>query len=51
MSDVEKILENCVLYNGKESPFTQKAEALVKACQEMLDEVRNMSFTMHIIYI
>lgn len=38
MSDVERILGNCVLYNGKESPFTQKAEALVKACQEMLDE-------------
>lgn len=37
--DIEQILENCVLYNGKESPFTEKAETLVKACKLTLDEV------------
>ncbi|KAJ8968631.1 hypothetical protein NQ317_014757 [Molorchus minor] len=29
---------NCVLYNGRESPFTEKAEQLVKACKATLDE-------------
>lgn len=38
LGDVEQILENCVLYNGKESPFTQKAELLVKICRATLDE-------------
>ena len=33
LSDVELILENCILYNGKESPYTLKAEALVKVCK------------------
>lgn len=33
LSDVELILENCIAYNGKESPFTLKAEALVRACK------------------
>ncbi|XP_050296996.1 transcription initiation factor TFIID subunit 1 isoform X2 [Anthonomus grandis grandis] len=36
--DVEQILENCILYNGKDSPFTEKAEMLVKACKAALDE-------------
>ncbi|XP_056630576.1 transcription initiation factor TFIID subunit 1 isoform X2 [Diorhabda sublineata] len=36
--DVEQILENCILYNGKDSTFTEKAEILVKACKETLDE-------------
>ncbi|XP_072375898.1 uncharacterized protein, partial [Diabrotica undecimpunctata] len=36
--DIEQILENCVLYNGKDSTFTEKAEILVKACKETLDE-------------
>ncbi|CAH1113327.1 unnamed protein product [Psylliodes chrysocephalus] len=36
--DIEQILQNCVLYNGKDSTFTEKAEVLVKACKETLDE-------------
>ncbi|XP_022915910.2 transcription initiation factor TFIID subunit 1 [Onthophagus taurus] len=36
--DVQQILENCTLYNGKDSPFTQKAELLVKVCKVTLDE-------------
>ncbi|KAF2894065.1 hypothetical protein ILUMI_12106 [Ignelater luminosus] len=36
--DVQQILENCILYNGKDSPFTQKAEALVRVCKFTLDE-------------
>lgn len=39
LRDIEQILENCTVYNGKESPFTQKAELLVKVCKETLDEV------------
>ncbi|XP_046733883.1 transcription initiation factor TFIID subunit 1 [Diprion similis] len=38
LMDIAQILENCTLYNGKDSPFTQKAETLVKACKETLDE-------------
>ncbi|XP_025829249.1 transcription initiation factor TFIID subunit 1 [Agrilus planipennis] len=38
LNDVQQILENCVLYNGKESVFTQKAEVLVKVCKATLDE-------------
>lgn len=37
--DIEQILQNCVLYNGKDSPYTEKAEQLVKACRATLDEV------------
>ncbi|CAG9856159.1 unnamed protein product [Phyllotreta striolata] len=36
--DIEQILENCILYNGKDSTFTEKAEGLVKACKETLYE-------------
>ncbi|XP_043674036.1 transcription initiation factor TFIID subunit 1 isoform X1 [Vespula pensylvanica] len=36
--DIEQILENCTIYNGKESPYTHKAELLVKVCKETLDE-------------
>ncbi|KAJ8935568.1 hypothetical protein NQ318_001562 [Aromia moschata] len=36
--DIEQILQNCILYNGKDSPFTEKAEQLVKACKATLDE-------------
>ncbi|XP_017772378.1 PREDICTED: transcription initiation factor TFIID subunit 1 isoform X3 [Nicrophorus vespilloides] len=36
--DITQILENCTLYNGKDSPFTQKAELLVKVCRMTLDE-------------
>lgn len=42
MRDVEQILENCTLYNGKDSPFTNKAEQLVKICRDSLDEVSNI---------
>ncbi|KAK9885772.1 hypothetical protein WA026_013642 [Henosepilachna vigintioctopunctata] len=38
LTDIEQILENCVLYNGKESPFTEKAELLVKICRSTLEE-------------
>lgn len=40
LADIEQILENCILYNGKDSPFTEKAEQLVTACKETLDKVR-----------
>ncbi|GJQ86655.1 Taf1, partial [Trypoxylus dichotomus] len=36
--DVQQILENCILYNGKDSPFTQKAEQLVKIAKDTLEE-------------
>ncbi|XP_066256544.1 transcription initiation factor TFIID subunit 1 [Euwallacea similis] len=36
--DVEQILQNCILYNGKDSPFTEKAELLVQTCKAALDE-------------
>lgn len=36
--DVQQILENCVLYNGQDSPFTHKAELLVAVCKAQLDE-------------
>ncbi|XP_023310146.1 transcription initiation factor TFIID subunit 1 isoform X2 [Anoplophora glabripennis] len=38
LADIEQILENCILYNGKDSPFTEKAEQLVIACKETLDK-------------
>ncbi|XP_024082109.1 transcription initiation factor TFIID subunit 1 isoform X2 [Cimex lectularius] len=38
LADVERILNNCILYNGKESPFTQKAENLVRVAKSTLDE-------------
>ncbi|KAL3284682.1 hypothetical protein HHI36_018831 [Cryptolaemus montrouzieri] len=38
LGDIEQILENCVLYNGKDSPFTEKAEQLVKVCRSTLEE-------------
>ncbi|XP_030762639.1 transcription initiation factor TFIID subunit 1 [Sitophilus oryzae] len=36
--DVQQILENCILYNGKDSPYTEKAEMLVHTCKAALDE-------------
>ena len=39
MHDVELILENSVAYNGAESQFTEKARAMVRICQETLEEV------------
>ncbi|EFN79615.1 transcription initiation factor TFIID subunit 1 [Harpegnathos saltator] len=38
LKDIEQILENCILYNGKDSSFTNKAELLVKVCKETLEE-------------
>ncbi|XP_046667690.1 transcription initiation factor TFIID subunit 1 [Homalodisca vitripennis] len=38
LADVERILQNCVMYNGKDSTFTEKAETLYKAAQETLEE-------------
>lgn len=38
LTDVEQILKNCELYNGKESQFTQKAELVVKVCRDTLAE-------------
>lgn len=39
LSDVEQILKNCELYNGKDSPFTQKATLVVRICRETLEGV------------
>ncbi|XP_063911046.1 transcription initiation factor TFIID subunit 1 isoform X2 [Zophobas morio] len=36
--DIEQILQNCILYNGRDSSFTDKAEQLVKICKATLDE-------------
>ncbi|EZA60385.1 Transcription initiation factor TFIID subunit [Ooceraea biroi] len=38
LRDIEQILENCSLYNGKDNPLTNKAEVLVKVCKETLDQ-------------
>lgn len=38
LADVQQILENCILYNGKDSQFTQKAEAVVRMCKLTLQE-------------
>jgi hypothetical protein len=40
LADIELIFTNCILYNGPDSPFTKKAEMLLKTSQAMLDEVR-----------
>ncbi|XP_048515555.1 uncharacterized protein LOC105686124 [Athalia rosae] len=34
LRDIKQILENCTVYNEKDSPFTLKTEALVKACKQ-----------------
>lgn len=39
LRDIEQILENCTLYNGKDSKYTSQAEQLVKICKDTLDEV------------
>nr|XP_018902266.1 PREDICTED: transcription initiation factor TFIID subunit 1-like [Bemisia tabaci] len=36
LHDIELILENCILYNGKDSSFTQQAEQLVSITKEAL---------------
>ncbi|KAK0086570.1 hypothetical protein PV325_002974 [Microctonus aethiopoides] len=37
LRDIEQILENCALYNTKESPLTKQAEIVVKIAKETLD--------------
>lgn len=39
LRDIEQILLNCEMYNGKESPFTLKAQVMVTACKTTLEEV------------
>lgn len=50
LRDTEQILENCTIYNGKDSTYTQKAEQLVKICKKTLDEV-NTQISMRLFYI
>ncbi|PNF40464.1 Transcription initiation factor TFIID subunit 1 [Cryptotermes secundus] len=38
LADIERILENCILYNGKDSTYTQKAEKMVNVCRTTLEE-------------
>ncbi|XP_049784763.1 transcription initiation factor TFIID subunit 1 isoform X1 [Schistocerca cancellata] len=38
LADIERILQNCIIYNGKDSTYSQKAETLVKVCRATLDE-------------
>ncbi|PSN40376.1 Transcription initiation factor TFIID subunit 1 [Blattella germanica] len=38
LADIQRILENCILYNGKDSVYTQKAEKMVTVCRITLDE-------------
>ena len=44
LADIERILENCILYNGKDSTYTQKAEKMVQVCRTTLDEVSVLVF-------
>jgi hypothetical protein len=44
LADIERILENCILYNGKDSTYTQKAEKMVNVCRTTLDEVSCPNF-------
>lgn len=39
LKDIELILENCILYNGPESPFTAKAQAVYTVCKNTLIQV------------
>jgi len=39
MHDIEQILQNCVQYNGQSSPYSAKAQILVKAAEDLLAEV------------
>lgn len=50
LEDVQQILENCVLYNGKESTFTKQAEDLVKIARLALDEVRQRFISLNKIF-
>ncbi|XP_028418962.1 secreted acidic protein 1A-like [Dendronephthya gigantea] len=38
MADVNLILNNCILYNGEEHPFSLTCHSMVKKCEELLKE-------------
>ncbi|XP_046390335.1 transcription initiation factor TFIID subunit 1 [Ischnura elegans] len=38
LADIELILQNCIIYNGKDSVYTKKAETLYKVSKATLDE-------------
>ena len=40
ISDVELIVDNCIKYNGKESPLTATAQTIVDNARLALSEVR-----------
>ena len=40
VADFELLLENCITYNGQESSFTEKAQALVDAVKATVEKVR-----------
>lgn len=42
LKDVELISINAALYNGQDSPFTKKAENLLRISKETLDEVKRL---------
>ncbi|XP_033222126.1 transcription initiation factor TFIID subunit 1 isoform X2 [Belonocnema kinseyi] len=37
LRDIQQIVENCTIYNGLDSPYTQKAESMVRICREAFD--------------
>ena len=39
LRDIQQIVENCTIYNGLDSPYTQKAESMVRICKEAFDVV------------
>lgn len=39
VKDIQQIYDNCITYNGQASPYTTKAEALLRVCHEVLQEV------------
>ena len=40
VADFELLLENCITYNGKESSYTEKAQALVDAVKSTVEKVQ-----------
>jgi hypothetical protein len=50
LADIERILENCILYNGKDSTYTHKAEKMVNVCRTTLEEVRFQNFLWIMLY-
>lgn len=39
LHDIELILKNCIVYNGRDSSYSERAEALLKTAQSMMAEV------------